>query len=80
MVSVSDYQLIGLLICVFIALLIFVLTSKSKDPEPERFGVESITERGETVRSIAEKLIADYFHEHRIEYEYAPDVSSVGRS
>jgi len=81
MILISDQDLVIASILIgFIVILVILLTSKREDREPEKFGVESITERGETVRSIAEKLIADYFHEHRVEYEYEPDVSSVGRA
>jgi len=34
------------------------------------YGVKSVTERGEEVRSIAERKIADYFSENNINYVY----------
>lgn len=39
-------------------------------PAHKEYGVHSKTIRGETVRSLGEKKIADYFHENRIKYTY----------
>ena len=43
---------------------------------PKQYGVVSVTKRGETVKSKAEKLIADYFYDKGIEYKYEPTVEA----
>lgn len=46
---------------------------------PKReYGVKSITERGEEVRSIAERKIADYFSENNINYVYEREAKTKG--
>lgn len=47
---------------------------------PTRRAIPSITKRGEEVRSRSEKMIADYFYENRIEYEYEKPVYIKGHS
>jgi hypothetical protein len=51
-----------------IILLILSLTTKRK-PRRE-YGVKSVTAKGEGVRSIAERKIADYFAKNKIKYIY----------
>jgi hypothetical protein len=51
-----------------VAILILILLRKSKPRKA--YGVVSVTYRGEEVKSIGEKRIADYFERHRIKYEY----------
>jgi len=51
-----------------VLVLVLVLLSGSK-PKPE-YGVASVTLRGETVRSIGERRIADYFEKNNINYIY----------
>lgn len=44
---------------------------KPADPSsPKDYGVPAKTKRGESVRSLGEKKIADYFFENRIKYTY----------
>jgi len=51
-----------------IALLIWVFSETSK-PKRE-YGVKSVTVRGEEVKSIGERRIADYFEKNNINYAY----------
>lgn len=51
---------------VLIVLLILVATAKPK----REYGVRSVTAKGEGVRSIAERRIADYFAKNNINYAY----------
>lgn len=46
--------------------------------EPKSFGVLSQTHRGETVRSKAEKKVADWLYEKDIEYEYERRIEISG--
>jgi hypothetical protein len=55
-----------LFIVVLILLLIFLRGLKPK----QEYGVESVTLRGETVKSIGERRIADYFEKNNINYVY----------
>ena len=47
---------------------------RRKEPGEVQYGVESVTLRGETVQSYSEKVIADYFFQNRIDYQYEPAV------
>ena len=42
--------------------------------EPKSFGIVSVTERGETVRSKSEKKVADWLYHNNIDYEYEPKI------
>ena len=42
------------------------------------YGVKSVTKRGEEVRSIAERKIADYFSENNIDYVYEREAKTKG--
>ena len=53
----------------FIVIIILVFSSLESEPEP-KYGVKSITQKGEEVRSFAEKRIADYFTRNNINYVY----------
>jgi len=55
-----------LLIVILILIWIFLRNLKPK----QEYGVESVTLRGETVKSIGEKRIADYFERNNINYVY----------
>jgi hypothetical protein len=64
-----------LILCLLIVLPILLLIfSKSvkvgSRVQAKSYGVISITNRGEPVRSIGEKIIADYFHANNINYVY----------
>ena len=59
--------LIGTLLVVALVLVLVFLSGAKPQRE---YGVASVTLRGETVRSIGEKRIADYFERNRINYVY----------
>jgi len=61
----------------FIAIIILVFSSLESEPEP-KYGVESVTQKGEEVRSFAEKRIADYFTRNNINYVYEQEVRVRG--
>lgn len=61
----------------FIVLLLLILSTLKSEPEPE-YGVESVTQKGEEVRSFAEKRIADYFARNNINYVYEKEVRVRG--
>lgn len=66
-----------LLIAILVLLLIF--RRPPKKPKVKRsFGIMSETNRGEIVRSKAEKQVADYLHDKEIEYIYEQTIE-VGR-
>lgn len=52
-----------------LAVLVLWILSRSLKPQP-KYGVQSVTLRGETVKSIGEKRIADYFERNNIRYVY----------
>ncbi len=50
--------------------LILLVLKKAKKKDKESYGVVSETEKGEEVKSKAEKSVADYLHENKIKYKY----------
>jgi hypothetical protein len=62
-----------LLIFVVMIVLVLIFSDKSK---PKQYGVTSVTRRGETVRSIGEKRIADYFDRKNIRYLYEKEAKA----
>lgn len=61
----------------FIILVIYILVkifSKGKKPssyvQNNSYGIQSITQNGETVKSLSEKRVADYFKANNIRYLY----------
>jgi len=72
-----------LLVGIFFILLLaifFVLFLILISPKPSReYGVQSVTLKGEDVRSYKEKIIADYFTRHNISYIYEPKVITKNR-
>jgi hypothetical protein len=42
--------------------------------ESRQYGIETITQRGDTVRSKGEGRVADYFYRNKIRYRYEPPV------
>ena len=70
--------LIGLGIIVLIILILFASGAAKSEPEP-KYGVESVTQKGEEVRSFAEKRIADYFTRNNINYVYEKGTIVSGR-
>jgi hypothetical protein len=61
-----------LIVCLLLILISIFDKSKTRKPfhVPKQYGVTSFTEDGLTVRSNAEKRIADYFTENNILFEY----------
>jgi hypothetical protein len=61
---------------IFLIVLIFIwIFLKSLKPKKE-YGVKSVTLRGETVKSIGERRIADYFERNNIRYVYEKEARS----
>jgi hypothetical protein len=54
-----------------LGLIILLILSLTTKPKPQKeYGVKSVTAKGEGVRSIAERKIADYFAKNKIKYIY----------
>ena len=66
MVGSSVFLLFLILVVVLVLVWIFSMALKPK----KKYGVKSVTLRGETVKSIGEKRIADYFERNNIRYVY----------
>ena len=70
----------NLIIAAIIISIVILTERKARDPDkPETisYGRYSITERGEIVRSKAEKTIADYFFHNGIEYNYEKKINGM---
>jgi len=60
-----------LFLILLVVLVAFLILALSESTKPKReYGVKSVTARGEEVRSIAERKIADYFVKNKINYVY----------
>jgi hypothetical protein len=60
-------------------LLIAILSALSRlSPQPKQYGIPTKTERGESVKSHSEGLIADYFSRNGIRYEYEHPIHGIG--
>jgi hypothetical protein len=66
MVGSSVFLPLLILIAVLVLVWMFLLALKPK----KQYGMKSVTRRGETVKSIGEKRIADYFERNNIRYVY----------
>ena len=63
-----------LLVMLVIFALFFLMLASLRKLEPKReYGVKSVTERGEVMKSLAERTIADYFVKNNINYIYEKD-------
>ena len=67
--------LAALLIIIILALL--SRTGTSGKYTPKQYGIKSVTSNGETVKSHAEKTIADYFDRKGISYQYEPGITGI---
>lgn len=68
--------LFPLLVIIAIFVLIWIILTS---PKPRnQYGIESVTLRGEKVKSIGEKRIADYFERNNIRYVYEKE--AMGRA
>ena len=65
-----------LYLLMFVFAFILLLLSKAKVPKKREYGVESVTEKGEVVRSYSEKILTDFFIRNNINYVYEPEVTS----
>ncbi len=69
------------IIFVILAIIYIIFSQlKSKHPRPRahtQYGVISYTQKGETVRSYAEKRLADYFDKNGILYKYEPELRGI---
>jgi hypothetical protein len=61
---------------IFFLVFIVIILSQAKVPKKREYGVESVTEKGEVVRSYSEKILTDYFIRNNINYVYEPEVTS----
>ena len=60
-------------------LIIAILIAFSRvGQQRQQYGIPTTTERGETVKSHSEGLIADYFSRNGIRYEYEHPISGIG--
>jgi hypothetical protein len=66
MVGSTVFLPLLILVAVLVLVWIFLLALKPK----REYGVKSVTLRGETVKSIGERTIADYFERNNIRYVY----------
>ena len=64
-----------LFIIVVAGVLILLVLKKTKKNDKESYGEVSETEKGEEVRSKAEKSVADYLHENNIKYKYEETIN-----
>ncbi|TET19324.1 hypothetical protein E3J74_07105 [Candidatus Bathyarchaeota archaeon] len=62
-----------------IVFFLWICIHASKYSKPKReYGIKSVTARGEEVRSLAERRIADYFMRNNIDYVYEKDAIAKG--
>jgi len=66
MVGSTVFLPLLILVVLLVLVWIFLIALKPK----KEYGVKSVTVRGETVKSIGEKRIADYFERNNIRYVY----------
>ena len=66
--DVMDYLFI--IVVAGVLILLVLKKTKKKKKDEEVYGEVSETDKGEEVRSKAEKSVADYLHENKIEYKY----------
>ncbi len=66
-------SIVLLVILGIFVLLILILASLKVSKPRQEYGVKSITERGEVMKSIGERRIADYFVKNNINYIYEHD-------
>lgn len=68
-----------ILFTIILGLAVLLIWFFSEYSEPKReYGVKSVTIRGEEVRSIAERKIADYFAKNNINYAYEQEAIAKG--
>jgi hypothetical protein len=62
--------LLPVIFLVVILILIRIVTKSLKQAQPRAYGVTSLTSKGERVKSIGEKTIADFLAKNNIKYVY----------
>jgi len=67
-------ELVSILLAIAFIFLFFFTVLK---PESKQYGIKSITEKGEYVKSRGEKQIADYFENNGIKYDYEPNMRGI---
>jgi len=61
----------AVLLVIFFGIIVLLILAFSEDSKTKReYGVKSVTVRGEEVKSIGERRIADYFERNNINYVY----------
>jgi len=63
-------SLFAVMLFVVVLILVWIFASSFKPKQARAYGVASVTQRGETVKSIEERRIADYFEKNNINYVY----------
>jgi hypothetical protein len=79
--SIVLFPLYAVILLVVAFVIVWIVASNFKPRQTSQtsaYGVASVTQRGVTVRTIAERRIADYFEENNINYVYEPQV--IGRT
>jgi|WetSurMetagenome_2_1015567.scaffolds.fasta_scaffold40269_2 hypothetical protein len=64
--------IVGILVILPILLLILSKDNRFGGVRAKSYGTPSVTDRGEVVRSVGEKIIANYFYKNNINYAYEP--------
>lgn len=67
----------GVILFVFLLLVLLALLWTYGESRPE-YGVQAVTQRGEEVKSLAERRIADYFSRNNIKYVYEREARGKG--
>ncbi|MCY3412939.1 MAG: zinc ribbon domain-containing protein [Candidatus Heimdallarchaeota archaeon] len=67
-----------MIIYIVLIIVIVILYYYFKEKKPVSYGKESVTEKGETVKSKKEKIVADYLHNKGIRYEYEREINIRG--
>lgn len=62
---------------IIVILLILFLVKFAKWPTHKTYGIQSITSDGREVRSYSEKILADYFQEINLRYQYEPGLRGI---
>ena len=65
-------------IFVWLLIIAILIIFSRLGPQRKQYGIPTTTERGETVKSHSEGLIADYFSRNDIRYEYEHPISGIG--
>ena len=64
---------------VFLIIIAILSAFSRSSQQTKQYGIPTRTERGETVKSHSESIIADYFARKGIRYEYEYSISGIGK-